>query len=276
MDMVFRGWEEKSMSGQKSLRPLALVTGASSGIGKALAKLLAKSGYDLIITARREEELDELAAELRRSTDAQLTPVGYDLAPRGAAAGLASEIMNRGLAPDLVVNNAGFGLMGPAAELDAAEQGEIVGVNVNALTDLSLHYAKIMGDRGHGGIMNISSVAGTLPGPNMAVYYATKAYILSFTEALAVEMKPKGVTVTAVLPGVTSTGFHTRAGMNSSRLMKTSSPMSAEAVARIALEGFKKKRRVVVTGLFNKFAVLCTRFVPRFILLPVTAKLHTD
>ncbi len=264
------------MPHQQSLRPLALVTGASSGIGVAFARLLARHGYDLIVTARRESEIQALADELMSSSDAKVTSIGHDLAPPGAAAGLVNTITQLGLMPDLVINNAGFGLMGPAAELDFTAQQEIVGVNVSALTDLSLHYAKAMAERGAGGVINISSVAGTLPGPNMATYYASKAYILSFTEALAVEMKPKGVAVTVVLPGVTKTEFHARAGMEHSQLMKASRPMRADAVAQMAFDGFKKRRRVVVTGLFNKFAVLCTRFVPNSVLLPITRRLHTN
>lgn len=255
--------------------PLALVTGASDGIGEALAKLLAREGYRVILTARRGEELRRVADEIAKAGGPAALVFEQDLAKSEAALELICALEREGLEPGLVVNNAGFGLMGKAGELDLAGQQEMMQVNVNALTELSLHYARIMGERQAGGIMNISSVAGTLPGPNMAIYYATKAYILSFTEALAFEMKPKGVTVTAVLPGVTKTGFHARAGMEDSHLMKTSKPMSAEAVARIAYDGFKKGRRVVVTGFFNKFAVLCTRFVPKAILLPVTAKLHT-
>ena len=255
--------------------PLALVTGASSGIGEALARLLASEGYRVVLTARRGAELNRVAGEIARANGPPTFVFEQDLGQAGGAAALVGALEDAGLQPDLVVNNAGFGLMGEAPDLDFAEQGEMMQLNVTALTELSLHYARVMGSRNAGGIMNISSVAGTLPGPNMAIYYATKAYILSFTEALAFEMKPKGVTVTAVLPGVTKTGFHTRAGMEDSHLMKTSKPMTAEAVARIAYDGFKRGRRVVVTGFFNKFAVLCTRFVPKSILLPVTAKLHT-
>lgn len=253
-----------------------MVTGASSGIGAALAKLLARQGYDLILTARREAELNGLACELKSAGAETVDVIAQDLEPAGAAASLIGEVERRGLAPDLLINNAGYGLVGPAAELEPSAQRAMINLNVTALTDLSVHYAGLMGDRGQGGIINIASVASTLPGPNMAVYYATKAYILNFTEALAHELGPKGVTVTVVLPGVTKTGFHARAGMEQSLLMRLSRPMSPDAVARMALEGFRKKRRIVVPGLFNKFAVLCTRFVPKFILLPVTGRLHSN
>ena len=176
--------------------------------------------------------------------------------------------------PDIVVNNAGFGLAGEAVDLDLDTQLAMIDLNVRTLTELTLGFARRMRRRGRGGIVNVSSVAGTLPGPNMAVYYATKAYILSFTQALAAELSRDGVTVTAVVPGVTRTNFHRRAGMERSLLMRTSSPMTADQVARLAFDGHMRGRRVVTTGFFNKFAVTCTRFVPKAILLPVTARLH--
>ena len=256
-------------------RPVAVITGASSGIGEAFSHLLASDGYQPVLVARNEEHLNRVAGAIAEVSGARPEIIVQDLSVHDAGEALQAEMDRRGLFPELLINNAGFGLMGESAVLDHEEQLEMINLNVRTLTDLSLRYGNLMRQRGRGGIINVSSVGGTLPGPNMAVYYASKAYILSFTEALSVELKPFGLQVTAVVPGVTKTNFHRRAGMEASLLMRTSFPMSAEQVARIGYRGYCRGRRVVTTGLFNKFAVCCTRLVPNAILLPVTAKLHT-
>ncbi len=253
----------------------AIVTGASSGIGEAFAHVLARDGYRPVLIAREKTELQRVAHALTKAYDVKPLIVTKDLSDTNAAEEIFGEMADRALTPDIVVNNAGFGLMGRADLLDFREQTAMIDLNIRTLTGLSIRYGKLMRQRGHGGIINITSVAGTLPGPNMATYYATKAYILSFTEALSYELKPFGVQVTAVLPGVTSTHFHRRAGMQNSRLMRFSIPMSSQAVAEIGYRAFRKRKRVVATGLANKFATLCTRIVPHAILLPVTAKLHS-
>ena len=252
----------------------ALITGASSGIGEAFAHLLASEGYRPVLVARRRAELERVATAISNMQGIDPVILPKDLTGPHAAAELLDEMAEHKLVPDLLINNAGFGLMGRSDTLGPEAQMQMINVNVSALTDLSLRCGKIMRQRGQGGIINVSSVAGMLPGPNMAIYYATKAYILSFTEALSFELKPFGVQVTALVPGVTKTAFHRCAGMENSRLLKYSVPMSAEAVARIGYKGFQRGKRAVATGLFNKFAAICTRFVPRSILLAVTAKLH--
>lgn len=264
------------MTDQSQLPPIALITGASDGIGEAFAPVLARDGYRLVLVARSEDGLARVARDVAAEGGAEPVCVAMDLAKPGAAKRLTDELATQGLTPDLVVNNAGFGLMGPTIALDADEQVEMINLNITALTELSIFYGREMAQRGRGGIINVTSVAGSLPGPNMSVYYASKAYILRFTEALASEMKGTGVQVTAVAPGVTRTGFHKRAGMENSVLMKWSVPMTAEAVARIGYAGFLKRRRVVTTGIFNKFAMLCSLLVPNAILLPVTGWLHTS
>ncbi len=267
------------MTENSELESIALVTGASNGIGEAFAHVLARAGYRLVLVARTDDELARVARDVAplMAPMGRQEPVciGMDLGQPGAAKALCAELAGRSLRPDLVVNNAGFGLMGGAISLDPDEQVEMINLNITALTELSIFHGRDMVQRGHGGIINVTSVAGSLPGPNMAVYYASKAYILRFTEALATELKGTGVQVTAVAPGVTTTGFHKRAGMDRSVLMKWSLPMSAEAVAKIGYNGFLKKRRVVTTGIFNKFAMVCSLLVPNAILLPVTAWLHT-
>ncbi len=263
------------MAERTTVRPNVVITGASSGIGEAFAHVLAREGYRPVLIARRQTELERVAAAITNAFEVEPVIMPKDLCVPDAAAEILAEMAGRELFPDLLINNAGFGLMGRTDTLDLEEQIEMINLNVNTLTELSLRCGKIMRQRGHGGIINVSSVAGTLPGPNMAIYYATKAYILSFTEALSFELRPFGVQVTAVMPGVTRTGFHRRAGMEESLLMKFSAPMSAAAVAQIGYKAFRKGRRVVATGLVNKLVTICTRVVPHFILLPVTAKLHT-
>ena len=201
------------MTEYTSKLPNAIITGASSGIGEAFAYLLAGEGYRPVLIARRQAELQRVAGAIADTYNVDALVVPKDLSTAGAAKELQAELDDRGVYPDLLVNNAGFGLMGKAALLDHDEQIEMINLNVRTLTELSLRYGDVMRQNGRGGIINVTSVAGTLPGPNMAVYYATKAYILSFSEALSVELRSSGVQVTAVLPGVTRTGFHRRAGM---------------------------------------------------------------
>ncbi|MEM1200632.1 MAG: SDR family oxidoreductase [Pseudomonadota bacterium] len=263
------------MNLESDQQPVALITGASGGIGEAFAHELARDGFRLVLVARTANELSRVAGDLASENTIEPICIGMDLSQHGAAAALSAQIAELGLTPQVVVNNAGFGLMGKTLALDVDEQVEMINLNITALTELSVIYGRQMASCGKGGIINVTSVAGSLPGPNMSVYYASKAYILRFTEALSAELKGSGVQVTAVAPGVTRTGFHKRAGMEQSMLMKWSIPMSAEAVARIGYQGFLRKRRVVTTGFFNKFAMLCSLLVPNMILLPVTGWLHT-
>ncbi len=263
------------MQQQDDTFPTAVVTGASSGIGEALAHELAQDGYRLVLVARTSDELNRVAGVIATKYDVPTIAIPKDLSTPSSGAELAAELKRRELEPDLLVNNAGFGVMGEAASLDLEEQLEIIDLNVRTLTELSIRCARTMRRRGRGGIMNVSSVAGTLPGPNMAVYYASKAYITSFTEALAVELRPYGVTVTAVVPGVTKTDFHRRARMEHARLLKSTPAMTAEQVARIAYTGHRKGKRVVVTGAYNHFSSWCSWLIPNAILLPIVRKLHT-
>jgi len=190
---------------------LALVTGASGGIGEFLAHELSGDGYDLALVARSETELERVAAACRSRHGAETTVIALDLAEPGACKRLDDALTRLSLSPDLVVNNAGFGLTGPAAALSRAEQLEMIDLNVRVLTDLSLRYVGTMRERGRGGILNVASVAGFMAGPRMAVYYATKAFVLSFTEALASELEGTGITVSVLCPGPTRTGFFERA-----------------------------------------------------------------
>jgi short-subunit dehydrogenase len=182
------------------MRPVTLITGASSGIGVELARAFSSHGHELVLVARREERLNALADEIAAAGRPRPTVLRVDLTRRDAVPSIAAELSSRGLEPAIVVNNAGFGLVGPAAALSRDEQLAMIDLNVRALTELSLTFVESLA-RHRGGILNVASVAGFMPGPGLTVYYATKAYVLSFSEALHQELKRQGVKVTALCPG---------------------------------------------------------------------------
>jgi hypothetical protein len=243
-------------------RPTALVTGASGGIGEELARQLAATGHDLVLVARTEAKLAALAGELA-TTGAACTVVPADLAVPGAAAALARELEARALHIDVLVNNAGFADFGPFAQAEPETLTQMVQLNVVTLTDLTRALLPGMLARGRGRVLNVASTAAFFPGPLMSVYYATKAYVLSLSEALADELAGSGVTVTALCPGPTETGFQQRAAMEESRLVRGRRIMDASTVARLGVAGMLAGKRVVVTGAKNRLTVLSPRFLPR-------------
>lgn len=246
-------------------KPVTVVTGASTGIGEALARVFARNGHEVALVARREKEMTLLATELAVSSKYKPHVIAADLQRTDAPARIAHELLGRGLEPQFVVNNAGFALHGPAANLDRAEQLAMIDLNVRALTDLSLRW--IDGIIKHkGGILNVASVAAYMPGPGMAVYYASKAYVLSFTEALSRELGPHGVRVTALCPGPVLTGFQARAGI-ASRRTPPFLGRTAEEVAQAGYAGFMSGKRVVIPGVGNKIMSLIPRLVPRGLML---------
>jgi hypothetical protein len=240
----------------------ALITGASSGIGRALARCFAEDGADLVLVARREEALREVAHELETDHGIAAHVVPCDLAEPEAPQTLFDTLEAEGIPVDVVVNNAGFGARGPVAELDAQRQIDMVQVNVTALTHLTRLLLPGMIDRGRGGVLNVASTAAFQPGPNMSVYYATKAYVLSFTEGLAEEVRGTGVHVSCLAPGATDTGFADRADMKGTMLFEMGT-MAPAAVARAGYDGFRANTTLVVPGLFNKLTAASVRFVPR-------------
>jgi short-subunit dehydrogenase len=246
-------------------RPITVITGASAGIGAALAHEFAANGHEVVLIARREQALDALADAIAAKGATRPTVLRADLARADAARDIAEALDQRGLEPDVVVNNAGFGLLGAADKLDRAEQLAMIDLNVRALTDLSLAFIDSL-KRRRGGILNVASIAAFMPGPGMAVYYASKAYVLSFSEALHRELKPKGVRVTVLCPGPVPTEFQARAGMPGDAFPRLLT-RSAERVARDAYRGLKQGRRVVVPGSANSAVATVIRFVPRSILL---------
>jgi len=257
-------------------RPLALVTGASGGIGAALARELARHGHDIVLTARGTEPMEALAVELR-AAGAAATVIAADLAQPGAAAALADELATSGLAIDVLVNNAGLGAAGRFARADPGRIGDMLQVNIVALTELTRVLLPGMIARGQGRIMLVASVAGFQPGPGWAVYFASKAYVLSLGEALAVELRGTGVSVTTLCPGATATRFFTVAGADNSLMgRRLRRMMPAEEVARRGYRGLVAGRRVVVTGTLNRLVALASRYVPHRITLPVTDRLMSE
>lgn len=198
------------------MRPVTLITGASAGIGAELAHVFAEHGHELVLVARRHDRLEALADEI--AADGRQRPIvlSLDLERRDAVSVLAAELTSRGLEPGIVVNNAGFGLLGLAELLNRDEQLGMIDLNVRALTELSLAFVESLA-RHRGGILNVASVVAVMPGPRMAVYYATKAYVLSFSEALHHELSHRGITVTALCPGPVPTEFQARAGLRGDR-----------------------------------------------------------
>ena len=251
-------------------RPVTLITGASTGIGAALAHEFAAHGHELVLVARREQALDALADSIVGKGAARPTVLPADLRRGDAAQALAAALERRGLEPDVVVNNAGFGLAGTADALDRAEQLAMIDVNVRALTELSLGFIDSL-ERRRGGILNVASIAAFMPGPGMAVYYASKAYVLSFSEALHRELKPKGVRVTALCPGPVPTEFQARAGMRDDALPGFLT-RSAEQVASDGYRGLMHGRRVVVPGAANRAVTMALRLAPRGLLLDLIAR----
>ena len=247
------------------MQPVCLITGASAGIGAALARVFAAHGHALVITARRAAELERLADELAAEGLARPQVMIADLgAPNGPLL-LAQAMRAAGLEPSIVVNNAGFGLLGEAAELDRARQLTMIDLNMRALTDLSLRWLESI-KKHRGGILNVASIAGFLPGPGMAVYHASKAYVVSFSEALHEELKADGVRVCALCPGPVATEFFARAGLPHGYFPSTLN-RSAERVARQGYDGFMAGRRVVVPGRPNRIMTLLPRLLPRSLML---------
>jgi uncharacterized protein len=247
------------------MKPIALITGASSGIGMELARVFAAHGHELVLVARRRDPLDGLAVEIAATGRPRPTVLTVDLERREGASAIAAELASRELEPAFVVNNAGFGLSGAAAVLSRDEQLGMIDLNVRALTELSLMFVDSLA-RHRGGILNVASIAAFLPGPGMAVYYATKAYVLSFTEALHRELSDRGIRVTALAPGPVPTEFQARSQMQLPAAARAVE-LAPDRVAQIGYDGLMRGKRVVVAGTGNKIAVSLLRFVPNGLLL---------
>lgn len=233
----------------------ALITGASSGIGLEFARVFAENGYALVLVARDSQKLDALAAALESAHGTDTLTVQKDLSKPGAAAGLFEQLGD--MRVDILINNAGAGTAGPFLETSLDAEIAVVDLNITALTTLTKLAAIRMAGQGGGKILNVASTGAYLPGPFIAVYYATKAYVLSLTQAVRHELAGSGVTVSALCPGPTATDFSRRAGR---RALKGA--MSARAVAQRGYRGLQKGRRVIIPGVWNKLAVFISKLLP--------------
>lgn len=241
----------------------ALITGASGGIGYELAKLLAGDGFDLVLVARNGAKLAEIASELAARHNVQAKAISLDLAQPGAAQSLFDQIQSAGVAVHTLVNNAGYGKFGEFRSLALTDLYGQIALNITTLTALTRLLLPGMLERGSGRIMNVASTAGFQPGPLMAVYYANKAYVISFSEALANEVRGSGVTVTCFCPGATDTGFAARAGNDKTRLFKKFGAMPAARAARDGYRGMKTGKSLVISGFKNWMVAESVRFAPR-------------
>jgi short-subunit dehydrogenase len=251
----------------------ALVTGASSGIGEAIARVLAQARHNLVLVARSEAKLQRIARELSQQFGVQAEIVALDLATPDAARALAQNLERAGLRIDVLVNNAGYGLHGEFADMDEAELVGMLHLNVVSLTRLTRLLLPEMCRQNHGRILNVASTAAFQPGPLMAVYCATKAYVLSFSEALHSELSGTGVSVTTLCPGATRTGFHTVANTSKIRLLQGGGVMDAETVARLGIRGLLNRQRLVIPGLKNRILARTVGFMPRGLTLKVSRQL---
>jgi uncharacterized protein len=249
--------------------PTALITGASGGIGLELARVFAEQGFALVLVARHRERLNEIAAELK-PTPVQV--LAKDLALVGAAEGIHREVPK----VDVLVNNAGYGVYGRFAETPLDDELGMLQLNMTALVVLTKLYLPAMVASKNGKILNVASTAAFQPGPLMALYYATKAFVLSFSEAIGSELEGTGVTVTALCPGPTATGFQARSKVEKSRLFQRMKVMDARTVAEAGYRGLMAGKPVVIPGLLNKVLAQSVRFSPRSLVTKIARKMQEE
>jgi short-subunit dehydrogenase len=258
------------------MKKTALVTGASAGLGAEIASLFAADGHDLVVVARRREKLDELAAALKAKHGTEVHVIAEDLGHPGAAGRITSLLQNRHVEIEFLVNNAGFGGSGAFVQRSLARELEMIQVNIVALVELTHLLLPGMIARKSGRVLNLGSTAGFLPGPYMAVYYASKAFVNSFTEALSVELEGTGVSATVSCPGATATEFARVSGNEKSELFTSSGVMGASEVAADAYRAMMRGEPMSVAGFMNKVRMASLRVAPRSVMRSVAAKLHRD
>ncbi|TGD79668.1 SDR family NAD(P)-dependent oxidoreductase [Hymenobacter wooponensis] len=240
----------------------ALITGATSGIGYELAKLFAQDQYNLVLVARNQEELDQKASEFKQQHGIEVVTVAKDLFKREAPFEVYDAVKAQGLQVDVLVNDAGQGQYGEFTETDINRELDIIQLNIGAYVTLTKCFLKEMVGRGDGKILNVSSIGGELPGPLQAVYHGTKAFVTSFTEAIREETKDKGISITALLPGVTDTDFFNKADMTESKLVKEGSKADPAKVAQDGYDALMANKDKVVSGLKNKVQVAVSNIIP--------------
>ena len=253
------------------MQETVLITGASSGIGREFASCFAVSKSKLVLVARSIDKLEQIASQLRSQHGADVTVIGCDLSAIGAVKWLVEELDRRQLSIDVLVNNAGFGELGKFAELSVERQVNMLDLNVIALTELSRRLLPSMLQANRGGMINVASTAAFQPGPNMAVYFASKAYVLSFSEALVEELADTNVKVTCLCPGPTETGFGDVSGMSSLKMFATAK-MSAADVAAVGYAGFLRGSAVVIPGWTNKVMTFLSKMMPSYVTRKVVKK----
>lgn len=253
-----------------------LITGASGGIGYDLAKLAAADGKNLILVARSAEKLDQIAQELGKNKSSEILVIAVDLSNESGVDQLISEISTKSLHVDTLINNAGFGDFGDFAKADLAKNLEMIRLNISALTQLSHSVLQGMLKSGKGHIMNVASTAAFMPGPGMSVYYASKAYVLSFSEALTRELKGTGVSVTTLCPGPTDTGFASAAGLGKSLLHRLLPAATSAEVAKAGYKAMLIGKAVVIPGFMNKMSALTPRFSPRSMVRNMIYSIHKN
>lgn len=241
----------------------ALITGASSGFGREFAKIFAKQGYSLVLTARRTNEMLRLKDELELAYGVDVLVITKDLSQKGAAEEIFAETQGRNIHIDVLVNNAGFGTLGNFAPAELKKAQDMISLNVYSLVTLTHLCLQPMLEKGRGKILNVASIAGFAPGPGMAIYYASKAFVLNFSDALSTELKGTGVTVTALCPGPVNTGFADAAGFKKNIMFSGKADGKAEKVSRYGVKQMYKGKPVAVPGVFCKLGAFATRLAPR-------------
>lgn len=266
-----RWWrrDPAALAAFEGLRPVTVVTGGSEGIGLELARRFASAGNDVMLVARHLEPLEQAAVQIRAETKADVVVLPLDITVPDAVAQIEAALASHGAYADVLVNNAGIGLAGPFHTHAAADVLRLVDLNVRALTQLTHHFLPGMRVRGRGGILNLASIGGFAPGPNQAAYYASKAYVLSLTEAIAAETAGEGVRVCALAPGPVNTRWHEKAGAQSAFYRSFVPPASARSVAWAGYLGYVLGLRVTIPGLVNPFMALAMRIMPHRIVIPI-------
>ena len=248
-----------------------LITGASSGIGREFSRLFAEKGYRLVITARREKNLTELK-EMYPENNVEVIPC--DLGSEAGAEYLYNEIKKRNIKVDILINNAGFGLFGVFYETDIEKEKKMIDLNIKALVELSKYFLQEMLERDSGKILNVASIAAFQPGPYMSVYYASKAFVLSFSEALRNEVRNTGVNISVLCPGPVETEFEKSSELTKSKLFSKLKPVTAEKVAYAGYRGLMKNRAVIIPGFINRAAITAGTFVPTGLKINIARKIQ--
>jgi short-subunit dehydrogenase len=257
-----------SLPGDAGRQPVTVVTGASEGLGRALAREFAARGHRLLLVARDNGRLNEVAAGLRHDFGIEVHVAPIDLAAIDALSQLEGALNRAGLYPDYLINNAGIGLGGPFTNQDEGQLDQLQGLNMGALTALTRRFLPDMLARAQGGVLNIASIGGLFPGPYQAAYYASKAYVVSLTEALAYENAGRGVRISAAIPGPIATRYHEKVGAAHALYLRLQPVPSPESVARAIFSGFMGRRTLIAPGILTAFNAVAVRFLPHFLLVP--------